>query len=398
MTHAPHKILVLSRNYPNNILPTMGLWVQRLVQHARRYAEHKVVSPVPYCPPLIPLEEYARFRRIPHLVHDKGIEILHPRFLLGPGRALYNLEAYSYYLAVRRTVKQLHTHFNFNLIHAHMSYPDGVVATWLGRRYGVPVIITEHAMWARWMDENRFVRRLAVAAVRRSAYTIAATPALKEGIVRLAGVPDKIRLVPNGVDGDVFAPAPDAREFNPDQILFVGFLNHNKGVDVLLRALQLLVPQRPTLRLVLVGDALYAAAGKRRDRLHRLVDDLGLAGHVEFAGVKPAEEVARYMRTSALLVLPSRRETFGSVLIEALACGTPIVATRSGGPETIVTDEVGKLVPVEDPAALAAAIEGVLHRRDRYDPTRLRAYALERYSWKSVAQQIVGLYDLARQI
>lgn len=397
MTHAPHKILVLSRNYPNNVLPTMGLWVQRLVRHAQPYAEHQVVSPVPYCPPLIPIEEYARFRRIPRRVHDAGIEILHPRFLLGPGRALYNLEAFSYYLAVRRTVEQLHTQFNFNVIHAHMSYPDGVVASWLGRRYGVPVVITEHAMWTRWMDENRFVRRLAVAAVQRCAYTIAATPTLKESIVRFAGAADKIRLVPNGVDGEVFAPATDAREINPDQILYVGFLNHNKGVDVLLKALQVLIRKRPTLRLVLVGDALYAAAGKRRDRLHQLVDDLELTGHVEFAGVKPADEVARYMRTSALLVLPSRKETFGSVLIEALACGTPVVATRSGGPETIITDEVGKLAPVEDPVALAAAIEGVLHQRNRYDPVRLRAYALKRFSWKSVAQQTVALYDLARQ-
>jgi glycosyltransferase involved in cell wall biosynthesis len=397
MSHVPHKVLVLSRNYPNRILPTMGLWVQRLVQHARAYAEQRVVSPTPYCPPLITKEEYARFRRIPRLAHDAGIEILHPRFLLGPGRALYNLEAFSYYLAVRRTVEQLHARFNFNLIHAHMSYPDGVVATWLGRRYGVPVIITEHAMWARWMDENRFVRQLAVAAVQRSAFTIAATPALKESIVHFAGAADKIRLVPNGVDGEVFVPAADAREFNPDQILYVGFLNHNKGVDVLLKALQVLVRRRPALRLVLVGDALYAAAGKRRDRLHQLVADLELAGHVEFAGVKPAAEVARYMRTSALLVLPSRKETFGSVLIEALACGTPVVATRSGGPETVITDEVGELAPVEDPVALAAAIESVLRQRDRYDPARLRAYALERYSWQTVAQQTVALYDLARQ-
>lgn len=398
MTHAPHKVLVLSRNYPNNVLPTLGLWVQRLVRQACRQAEHKVVSPVPYCPPLIPFQEYARFRRIPRLTQDGDIEMFHPRFFLGPGRTLYNLEAYSYYLAVRHTVRQLHTRFSFNIIHAHMSYPDGVVATWLGHRYDVPVIITEHAMWTKWMDENRFVRRLAVAAIRRSAYTIAATPALKESIARFAGVPDKIHLVPNGVDGDVFTLASEPRELNRDQILFVGFINHNKGVDVLLKALQLLVPQRPTLRLVLVGDALYAAAGKRRDQLHQLVEDLGLADHVEFAGVKPAEEVARFMRTSALLVLPSRKETFGSVLIEALACGIPIVATRSGGPETIVTDEVGRLAPVDDPTALAAAIEYVLSQRERYDPARLRAYALERYSWKSVAQQTLALYDLARQV
>jgi glycosyltransferase involved in cell wall biosynthesis len=99
------------------------------------------------------------------------------------------------------------------------------------------------------------------------------------------------------------------------------------------------------------------------------------------------------MRRSALLVLPSRSESFGSVLVEALACGTPVVATRCGGPEDIVADEVGVLVSKEDPEALAAALEHVLATRGSYDRARLRAHAVRHFSWDGIAGQYAQLYQ-----
>jgi glycosyltransferase involved in cell wall biosynthesis len=103
------------------------------------------------------------------------------------------------------------------------------------------------------------------------------------------------------------------------------------------------------------------------------------------------------MRKSALLVLPSRAESFGAVLVEALACGTPVVATRCGGPEDIVSDEVGTLVPPEDENALAEGIGRILQRRGMYNPERLRTYALERFSWERVANDTVNVYQQALQ-
>ena len=91
----------------------------------------------------------------------------------------------------------------------------------------------------------------------------------------------------------------------------------------------------------------------------------------------------------------SRCESFGSVILEALASGTAIVATRSGGPEDIVTEEVGRVVPVDDPAALAVALEQVLEERSRFEPSRLRAYALERFSWDRVAVEYLDIYRQA---
>ncbi len=122
------------------------------------------------------------------------------------------------------------------------------------------------------------------------------------------------------------------------------------------------------------------------------MNELGLADRVEYAGKKPTPELVRYMQESALLVLPSRRESLGLVLAEALACGTPVVATRCGGPEDIVTDDVGVLVPPEDPEALAAGIEQALAQRDRFDARQLRAHALEHFGFDSVARRLEAVY------
>src|SRR5260370_25664697 len=98
------------------------------------------------------------------------------------------------------------------------------------------------------------------------------------------------------------------------------------------------------------------------------------------------------MQESGVLVLPSRRESSGMVLVEGIAGGTPVVATRCGGAEDIVNDKVGVLVPLEDPAALATGIADVIDHRDRYDREELHAYAVEKFSWERIAAKVMGLY------
>jgi glycosyltransferase involved in cell wall biosynthesis len=156
--------------------------------------------------------------------------------------------------------------------------------------------------------------------------------------------------------------------------------------------MKLLLARRPNSKLVLFGATYYRAKERLSEDMRELARELRLDGHVEFLGPQPPAEVARYMRESAVLVLPSRAESFGCVLVEALACGTPVVSTRCGGPEDIVHDGVGRLVPTDDPTSLATAIEDVLDRQEEFEPSRLREYALENFSWDSLAERTVSLY------
>ncbi len=393
------RLLVLARSYPNNMLPRLGLWTQRLVQCVTGFADAKVVSPVPYAPPLPgvgALAHYARFRRVHPRRWDGAVEVFHPRLLTGPGYSLHNVEVLPYALAVLPTVHRLRSRFAFDLIHAHFTYPDGVVACLLGRMYGAPVVITEHAPWLPWMEQYPLVRRQAVWAARACASHIAVSRSVRQGIAQITSNAAKVTVIPNVVDGTVFHPVPGQRRV-PGQVLFVGAVRYCKGVDVLLEALPEVRRQHPAVRLILAGEAFYRAYQREAERLQQLTHRLGLSDCVEMVGGKSPAEVAGLMAQSAVVVLPSRAESFGTVLIEALACGTPVVATRCGGPEEVVTPDVGLLVPPEDPGALAAALAEVLEHPERYDPAALRRHALERYDAPVVAQQLAAQYATVLQ-
>lgn len=389
------RVLVLSRNYPNNVTSLLGLWVQELVRESARYCELTVVSPVPYCPPIPGLpESYARFRRADRRSMRDGVEVLHPRFPAGPGYSTHRIESMLYYAAVRRPIGDLQRRGRFDLIHAHFTYPDGVVATYLGRRYGVPVIVTEQNPWGPWMNRYHGVRRRAIQAARQSACFIAISEYVRETVEQFAGKLDNVAVIPDGVRGSVFQFRAAGRKI-PNQILFVGAIRPVKGVDVLLKSMRLLVDRGRDVQLILIGETYYGPYRREEQRLERLSVELDLAGRVRFAGKKSLDELVRHMQESAVLVLPSRAESLGMVLVEALACGTPVVATRCGGPEEIVNEKVGVLVPAEDPGALALGIERVLDRPQNYDPATLRAYALEKFGIENVGTRVLQVYRKA---
>src|SRR5207249_2955415 len=126
------------------------------------------------------LAYYARFRQVSRSRRDDGVEVLHPRFLSGPGYSLHNLEALTYALAAVPAVHSLRRRFPFDLIHAHFGYPDGVVACALGRKHGVPVVITEHAPWVPWMERYPLVRAQAAWAARTCSAHVAVSQYLRD--------------------------------------------------------------------------------------------------------------------------------------------------------------------------------------------------------------------------
>jgi glycosyltransferase involved in cell wall biosynthesis len=387
------RVLVLARSYPNDVFPTLGLWTEQPTVRLAERCDMRVVSPVPWCPPLPPLsrlEQYARFRRVP--VHDRrsGVEIAHPRFVVGPGRSLYPFEARAYAAGIERTVARIHATFPFDLVHAHFIYPEGVVAARVARRYDVPFVVTEHAPWTRWLDQLGIARQ-AVPAARAAAMIMPVSTSVLGTIRAYAGESARATVVPVGVDEDLFTLGDESAR-RADQILYVGLINFNKGIDILLAAMARLAAQGAPGRLLLAGGSFYRNTRLQEERLREQAAALGLGDRVTFLGRLLPAEVARLMAASAVVVLPSRAESFGAVLVEALASGTPVVATRCGGPEDIVQDGVGELVPVEDPVALADALRRVLADPGRYDRRRLRRFALERFGWDAIVDRVHDVY------
>jgi glycosyltransferase involved in cell wall biosynthesis len=389
------KVLVLSRNYPNEVLPLLGLWVEQWTRFLGKHCDCRVVAPVPYCPPVPATWEISRFRRVPPHEVINGIKVSHPRFLSGPGCTLYRFDSRFWLASLVPHCDRLRKEFPFDIIHAHFSYPDGVVAAELARRYGVPFIITEHARWRPWMDRYPSVRKLAMDASRSAAFHTSVSRFVRDQIRDFTGESERLVVTHLGVNGDVFVPPDPGEQRYPNQILYVGRLHLVKGVDVLLNAMTLMLRRRPATRLVLLGGNFYSGTSGEVAHIHQLAADLKLQGNLEFVGPKSPAEVAVYMRRSAVVVLASRSETFGAVLVEALACGTPVVATRCGGPEDVVTEELGRLVPKEDPEALGEALAAVLENPEQFPASVLRQTALDRFSWESVARKTLDLYERA---
>src|SRR5712692_3600449 len=279
------KVLVLSKNYPNDVFDVLGLWVENLVRYSTSFCEPKVISPVPYCPPIPGLPEYyARLRSIPRRCLSNEIEIFHPRMFVGPGHSLYSFESRTYYWAARLVASRLRQGFPFDLIHAHFTYPDGVAAVRLGRQFGVPVIITEHVPWGPWTDHNAFVHGESVRAVEECAFHIAVSGPLRESVARVVGASEKLRVIPVGVDGTIFHGREDRSQPLPDQLLFIGAIRPVKGVDVLLGAMRLLAGAGRNVTLVLVGEGYFKSYQREHDRLRQMVEDLRLGGRVNFVG------------------------------------------------------------------------------------------------------------------
>jgi len=386
------RVLCVSRNFPNPLLPRLGLWADRLMRACMPACEFKVISPIPYAPPLPGFVEYTRFRGLPAAHDAGGIEVFHPRFATAPGQSLHGIEDLLQFPTVARVAERIRREFRFDLVHAHFTFPDGVVAARLAERHGVPLIVSEHALWTPWMERHPRVRRRAIWAAERAALHLAASQAARESIARFTGDTSRLRVLPNLVDESVFRLRDPQMPRDPRRLLFVGLIRHVKGVDVLLRALRRLVERGRDLRLIVIGDSFYESYRRELEALRMLIHELDLDARVEICGGKPPAEIAAEMARAALLVLPSRRESFGAVLAEALACGTPVVATDCGGPRDIVTPAVGLLVAPENPEALADGIEAALARVDSYDPQRLRAHAIDRFGSRRIGERMTALY------
>ncbi|MBA2670104.1 MAG: glycosyltransferase [Gemmatimonadetes bacterium] len=362
------------------------------MQVSRKVADPVVVAPVGYAPPGLRIEAFSRYREVLHRREEDGVQVYHPRVPVGPGTLLLSLEARLAYPFLRRVVDRLHREHRFSLIHAHFIYPDGVIAARLSRRYSIPVITTEQSVWGPAFSRYPAMHRQVLTALPHIRMVTAVSDAVRESFVAACGDSVPIRILPNVVDESSF-PAPKHDEpWDPDQILFVGLVRKVKGLDTLVRAMARLREIRPETRLVVIGGTFFPGQERDFDEVKRLVRELHLESHVRFAGHAGPTEVAAAMRRSALLVLPSRREAFPAVILEALASGTPVVATRCGGPEEVVTSEVGRLVPPEDPEALSTAIQEMLEVRPLLDRNVLREYVVSRYGVTAVAARFASIY------
>ncbi len=386
------RVLVFSTVFPNAAQPQHGVFVRRRMLALPPEVAPRVVAPRLWFPFTAGLRPGFR-PEMPAAEVQEGVAVRHPRFLSPPGVGK-SADGALLALSVLPCLLRLRRELPFDVIDAHFGYPEGVAAAILGRIFGVPVILTLRGLEVR-LEHDRLRRPQLAWALGAADRVIAVSADLADLAVRLGLPRERVRVIGNGVEPELFRPLDraacrrqlglsDARSGAGPYLLTVGTLSERKGAHLVLDAMALLAGRLPGLRYLLVGGA--GAEGAEGAALARRAERLGLADRVVFAGPRPPAELPAWYGAADLFVLPSALEGCPNVVVEALACGTPVVATAVGSvPQLLADPEVGTIVPRRDAEAVAAAIESALARR--WDRQRVSARTRSR-GWDMVGREV----------
>ena len=294
---------------------------------------------------------------------------------------------------ILRAIVRLHRARRFDVVAGLWLYPDGVAAAWASRWLGVPLVLVGLGCDINVCLDVPAQARQILSAVRRASSVIVVSQNLKDRLCA-AGVPAAhVSVVANGVDLERFRPrdrAAAARDLgltdSGPRCLYVGRLAEEKGVTYLVEAMRALQARRSGVTLYVVGD------GPLRRPCEALVEQYGLGKVVRFVGARDHAEVGSWIAAADLLCLPSLREGCPNVVLEALASGRPVVATRVGDVPDVVHAGNGVLVDPADGAQLAAALDTAL--AIDWDPEAIRQ-SMSRRSWTAVAERYYGAFRTA---
>lgn len=383
----PQRILTFTSLFPSANRPTFGIFVLQRVSHmAKRSGETiRVVAPVPYFPTWIPSRRWGMYSQVPREESIGNLNVYHPRYLLLP-KLLMSFHGFLMFLGCLPTVWRLHRKYRFDCIDAHYVYPDGFAAVLLGKMLSLPVVVS-----ARGTDINLFasfptIRPMIRWTLCRAAGVIAVAASLKTAMTQLGPLGEKIAVIPNGVDVRRFHPIPqsEARKklglpANLRMAVCVASLTKGKNHDLLIAAIGKINVGQHKIRLYIVGD------GPRHNELQDLINRLSLQDQVFLVGTRPHEELALWFSAADISCLVSSREGWPNVVMESIACGTPVVATRVGGiPEIITRPEIGVLVE-PDVEGIAEGLELALSKT--WNRNLLVQHAQTR-TWDRVAGEV----------
>lgn len=381
----PRRLLTFSSLFPSSAWPRHGIFVQtRLLQFLRSYPlDARVVAPVPWFPFKAALfGEYAKMAATPRgATLQNGLQVSYPRYLMLP-RIGVALQPDSMARAALGDVVQFRSAgWQPDLIDAHYFYPDGVAAAIVAERLSLPLVIT-----ARGTDVNVLARlpgpgRRILWAGQRADAVIAVSEDLKRSLVGLGLPASKIVVLRNGVDAELFVPTDQiaARErlgldtARPLAIC-VGNLVEEKGFELALEALA----HMRDWQLLIVGE------GPSRKNLEAYAHRLGVVGRVLFHRNMPQRQLVDAYGSADVLLLTSTREGWPNVVLEALACGTPVVAVDVGAVAEMLTDSsVGRIVPTRDPRRLAATVYDLLQSQPNRDHISTHA---RQFDWPTISR------------
>jgi glycosyltransferase involved in cell wall biosynthesis len=370
--------------------PVSGNFILERMRSLPESVQVSVIAPVPYFPAWIRLNE--RWRKLAHVPRAEtfsGFHAEHPRYFVFPkvGMATHGVSMFAgSFRQVCRNLKKT----EYDLIDAHYVYPDGFAAALIAAILKKPLVVSARGSDINLFSEFRLIRPFIRQVLQRANGLIAVSDALKQQMVRLGCRNDNLAVIANGVDRQKFMPRPQLAmrgrlglpHHRPIAIA-VGRLNENKGLHILIEAVARLSSD---VMLVIVGE------GPQRSQLENQIRRCGLGEKVKLVGTVPHDELSSWYSAADVFCLASSREGCPNVVLEAMACGRPVVATRVGGiPELVVSSALGMLVD-RNAGAFASALTEAFGRRWDHDAIATHA---ESHDWDSVSVQLMNVYRQA---
>ena len=387
------RVLTVTSLWPNTAQPNHGIFVENRMArvHATGRAEVTVIAPVPWFPSTAPVfGPYATFAKVPAREIRNGIRIEHPRYGTIPKVGM-RVQPALYHAALARCAKRLIAETGpFDLIDAHYFYPDGVAAARLADDLGLPLTITARGTDINLIPETSASARQAVlAAAAQAGASITVCEALRAEMIEMGADGGRIHALRNGVDLEAFRPPVTNRgvlkaaldvPVDAPLVVSVGGLVERKGHHLTIDA----VAAQPGIHLRIAGG------GPETGALEAQIASLGVADRVRLTGPLPHSALADFYGAADISVLASSREGWANVLLESMACGTPVVATDVWGtPEVVAAPEAGLLCS-RDAVSIGTQIAALLAALP--DRTATRAYA-EGFSWDDTVEGVLQVFE-----
>lgn len=360
------RVLAITKIFPNAVEPLSAPFNRQQFAALREHCDLEVMATIPWFPGASLISRWSsagKLAAVPAREVIAGIPVAHPRTLFVPRLAL---AAWGPLYAASIAPALTRYRGKVDVVLGSWAYPDGFAAVIAAQLLGVPSVVKLHGSDINLIAKLPGPRRMVAWALPRAARVVAVSKPLADEAVALGVRRDRVAVVMNGVDGDLFRPQDrqaarhalglSAAQQRAPLALYVGNLKPEKGIMELARAWPEVVRDIPDAQLVVVGGGPL-----KNDVASRV------GANAQLIGPQPLERIPLWMAACNVLVLPSHVEGTPNVVLEALASGRRVVASRVGGvPDLVTSSELGTLVPPRDIAALAAAIRDAL--RGDYDP------------------------------